>query len=94
VGGQSKAWNPVNGWMPVIFDDSKTQDSFSMRVFSTEEKQQAKQPQIIQYTNNFFGNVDNSQIQQGTTSSNKKRSVKVSLANRAGFFAANKDALI
>ncbi|MCL2427384.1 MAG: hypothetical protein FWD05_13745 [Oscillospiraceae bacterium] len=44
-------------------------------VFSDEEKQQAKQAQIIHYTNNFFGNVDNSQIQQGTTSSEQLKEI-------------------
>jgi len=156
VWGQLKAWNPYNGWMPVIFDDNTMQDSFSKRnlwdsipnldtalrsgkglnmalpseavrylnrqsqfseigfetnfslflssnaiqaiietvrnhilewaiileehdiigdglVFSAEEKQQAKQPPIIQYTINFYGNVDNSQIQQGTISSQQSK---------------------
>jgi len=149
VFGQLKAWNPYKGWMPVLFEDSESEDSFSKRnlwdsipslytalrsgkeiymalpsevtgylnrhsqfsaiglgtnyslffnsnaiqaiietvhnhilewailleenniigeglVFSTEEKQNAKQTQIIHYTNNFFGDVNNSQIQQGT----------------------------
>ena len=157
VWGQLKAWNPYNGWMPVIFEDSETQDSFSKRnlwdsipsldtairsgkglnmavpsemvsylnkqsrfseigfetnfslffstnsiqaiietvrnhilewailleenniignglEFSANEKQQAKHPIIIQYTSNFYGNVDNSQFQQGTTSSQQLKS--------------------
>ena len=42
-------------------------------VFSKEEKKQAQQPQIIHYTNNFYGDVDNTQLQQGTSSSEQSR---------------------
>jgi len=42
-------------------------------VFSEEGKQQAETPKIVNYTNNFFGNVDNTQLQQGTTSSEQTR---------------------
>ena len=42
-------------------------------VFTEEEKQQAKQPQIVHYTNNFYGSADNSQVQQGTNSSEQSK---------------------
>ncbi|WP_454063561.1 AbiTii domain-containing protein [Candidatus Nitrospira salsa] len=32
VKGELKAWNPHNGWMPVIMEDSKSQETLSKRV--------------------------------------------------------------
>lgn len=43
--------------------------------FTTEEKDIAKnEPQIVNYINNFYGDVSDSQIQEGTT--NSKQNVK------------------
>jgi len=41
--------------------------------FSLNEKEQAKQADIVNYTNNFYGAVDNTQLQQGTSSSEQSK---------------------
>ena len=42
--------------------------------FSAEEKMKAQQePQIVNYISNFYGDVNHSQVQQGTSSSTQER---------------------
>ena len=42
-------------------------------MFSKEEKKQAENPQIINYINYFYGDTDNIQLQQGTSSSEQSK---------------------
>jgi hypothetical protein len=152
ITGELKGWNPVNGWIPVMLFDNKTEEiltsrgifdsipslnsllsdsnknfSISMNAnansiiskntgftttynlfispnsisniieqvknkvldwaitleengilgeglrFTTKEKEIAKnEPQIVNYINNFYGDVSDSQLQEGTTNSKQK----------------------
>lgn len=62
--------NKILDWVLILYDKGITGEGLS---FSSLEKTKAlSDPQIIHYTTNIYGNVEGSQIQQGTNNSEQK----------------------
>ena len=62
--------NKILDWVLILDDKGITGNEVS---FSDAEKTKARNdPQIINYTTNIYGNVEDTQIQQGTNNSNQE----------------------